>query len=227
MPKLFDMKASDLINLRRFYRRAPKQFKRAVLNMVNGFAFGTRKESISIIKKRLTVRNERFVSSRVRVKKAFGARPHSEVGSIKSPRFTGWAEQELGEKTKRTRVFSLMARKGNYKSQAMPSARLKPGANHINPEDYPGKTNRFRTMAMLSDIRRRRLRRPFVIKRHRKFKPGLYKMVGRKIEQLQQFKTRVQPKRVRWLSGGARAYFKTHNLREEWAKSIRHILKRK
>ena len=225
---LFDLKASDLLNLRRLYRKAPKKFALSIRSMVNGFAFGTRREALAIIEKKMVVRNKRFVAGRVQVVKARASRTIAEVGSVATQRFTGWKEQEMGSDTDRTRVFAIMARNGNYRRQALPSARLKPGANFIKPEDYDGKTNRFRTMAMLADIRRKKIRRPFLIKKQdRRFKPGLYRMVGGTIQQLQQFGRKRQPRRVHWMEGGIKAYFKGFSLRNEWAKAISHVFKKR
>ena len=225
--RMFNVRESDLMEFKELCKRAPAKIRATMLNMVNGFAIGTRKASLKIIESKMVVRNARFVQGRVQVQRATTARPSAEVGSVRAPRFDGWAEQELGKDTDRTRVFALMARGGNYHKQARPQARLKPGANFIKPEDYDGKTNRFRTMAMLADIRRKKLRRPFIIKKHNKFKSGLYKLVGGKIEQLQQFKTTKQPRRVKWMSGGVKDYFRTHSMRDQWAKAVNYILKRK
>ncbi|MCP4748089.1 MAG: hypothetical protein GY874_18425 [Desulfobacteraceae bacterium] len=224
---MFELKASDLINLQRFYKRAPEKFIRAMAGTMNSIAFGNRTESLKIIEKRMTVRNKRFVNSRIRVAKARTSNLTSEVGSIAAPRFSGWAEQELGVAAKRTRVMGLMARRGNYTNQAMHSARLKPGSTQITDDQYAGKTRRFRTRAMLMDLKRRKIKRPFVIKRHRKFAPGLYKMVRGHVVRLQRFKATRTPRRIRWLSDGRKNYFASNDIRKTWAKAIDYVLRKK
>ena len=222
---VFYMKSSDLVNLRKFYKRAPYEFNRVMLNMMNSFAFGTRAVSLSIIRKYMVVRATKWVEGRVRVQKAYGSRPEAEMGSIVSPRFTGWVEQELGTGVKRTRVAGIMSRKGDVKNKMIGAARLRPNASHITPEQYQGKRDSARTAAMIGDIRRRGLKTPFIVKNHRKIKTGLYRMRNGRIELLQLFKTKKQPRRVKWMSGALKLYMTHNRVRNEWAKSIRHVLR--
>jgi hypothetical protein len=222
----FEFKPADMLLLRKFYKRAPNEYKRVMANMMTAFAFGTRAVSLNIIRKHMVVRNNRFVNSRVRVQKAVSGRMRAIVGSVRGPRFTGWEEQE-GAPTQRTRVFGIMARRGDIHRTAIGVSRLKPGADHIEPDDYQGRTERFRNTAMLMDIRRRKIKKPFVIRRHSKIKPGLYRFVRNKLQMLQRFKFRKQPQKVKWMSGAVPLYMTRGRVRNEWAKSIRHVLKLK
>jgi hypothetical protein len=149
------------------------------------------------------------------------------VGSIRRPRFTGWIEQELGTPVQRTRIFGIMARGGDIKRRTIGVSRLRQNADHIEPDAYEGRSERFRNTAMLMDIRRRGIKKPFVIRRHSKLKPGLYRFVRKKLQMLQRFKVKVQPKRIPWLSGSVKLYMSKNRVRNEWAKSIRHVLKLK
>ena len=113
MSELFQIDLANLINLRKFYKKAPKQFLKAANATLNSFAFGTRKRSLEIIKKKMTVRNQKFVAGSLRVQKSTGSNidnARSEVGSIFRPRFTGWKEQESGTKPERTRSITRFAR---------------------------------------------------------------------------------------------------------------------
>lgn len=230
MPEqLFALKAPNLINLHRFYRRSgPKQFNQAAAATLTSFAFGTRKKSILIIKNRMTVRNEKFVSSSLRVQKAARSAPmNSQVaiaGSISRPRFSGWAEQELGTKTDRTRTATLFARRGGAK--ALPSSfRMKAQNQFISPSDFKGKDDRHRVIVMLQSLSKQRYKKPFIIKGHRKFKSGLYKFRGKKIKRIQTFKSSKQPKRLRWLTMARQLYFRTTSIDGVWANSLRHVLR--
>lgn len=229
MAQLFDIEAKNLIRLHRFYRRAPRQFARAAANVLTSFAFGNRSESLDIIKSKMTVRNERFVKGSVRVEKARGNVPlsaqQSRVGSIQRDRFTGWVEQETGQKTTRTRTSTLLARGGNISRQVRPAFRLKPGNKFASPDDFPGQSPQHRVTVMLQTLSRQKSIRPFIIKGHRKFKSGLYKFLRKKIRRIQTFKNPKQPKRVRWLTLGRFKYFKSTNIDQVWAGALKRVLK--
>lgn len=230
MPEqLFDIEAKNLIRLHRFFRKAPKQFARAAANVLTSFAFGNRTQSLRIIESKMTVRNERFVSSSLRVEKAQGNVPlgsqQALVGSIKRDRFTGWTEQETGQKITRTRTTTLLARGGNINRQVRPAFRLKPGNRFASPDDFSGQSPQHRVTVMLQTLSRQKSIRPFIIKGHRKFKSGLYKFLRKKIRRIQTFKNPKQPKRIHWLTGGARLYFKATNIDQVWAAALKRVLK--
>ena len=70
-------------------------------------------------------------------------------------------------------------------------------------------------------------RRPFIIKGHHKFKAGVYKIKGKKLKRLQNFKpSRTQPKRNPWLRPAQRKYISTVDLRKLWGKQIDRVLKK-
>lgn len=230
MSRLFQVEAKDLINLRKFYKKAPKQFQRVSANVLTSFAFGTRTESLGAINDKMTVRNKRFVDGSVRVVKARSgpiSSQESEMGSINRARFSGWAEQELGTPTKRTRVATALARGNNPEKQIKPSLRLKPSNQFISPKEYKGRSEQHRTNIMIWDLMRTNSKKPFRIRKHRKFKPGLYKFVRKKIVAVQVFAkaSKLQPKRIRWMTTGINTYFKKNPPRRVWGDSIRHILK--
>lgn len=227
--QLFAIEAHNLINLQRWYRKAPQQFQRASAGVLNEFAFGARKKSLQIIKTRMIVRNERFVSGSLRVSKASGFMPLSAqvatFGSVARDRFTGWKEQELGTSVDRTRTSTLLARAGSKRRQMRPSLRMKRSNIFDSPDNYEGAPEQHRAIVMLQTLSRAKSRRPFIIKGHRKFKPGLYKFKGGKIRQIQQFKNPKQPKRVRWMTSGRAFYFSSVSLDAIWADKIRRQLR--
>lgn len=101
----------------------------------------------------MIVRNKRFVASKIKVDKTHTRQPISSqeaiVGSIDGPRFSGWVEQELGTKTKRTRVFTRLARRGSPTRPAQPSVRLKASNDFTTPDDYPRLDDNHRAVVML------------------------------------------------------------------------------
>jgi hypothetical protein len=227
---IFNVEAKDLINLRKFYKRSPKQFARASSNVLNSFAFGTKKENIRIIEKEMTVRNTKFVNGAImvqKVKSGAGSTQRSEVGSIKRDRFTGWEEQELGTKTKKNRVASTLARGGSDSKQVRPMYRMKSSNSFRTSKGFSGNSRLQRDGVMVRSLRRQKSKKPFMIKKHRKLTPGIYVFRGKKIQSLQTFvnPSKIQPKRVRWMSGGAAAYFKKNQPRDVWRESIKRVMK--
>ena len=230
---MFEMEAKDIVTLIRWYRNAPKQFARASGTLLNNLAFGARASMLEEIDRGMVVRNKRFVASKIRVHKSHTRQPISSqeaiVGSVDGPRFSGWVEQELGKKTDRTRVFSMLARRGSAFRPAQPSARLKPSNDFPTPDDYPGLDENHRAVVMLQSLGRQNYRKPFVIKGHRRIKPGVYRFGGGKrgkkqIHVLQQFKAKtVQPRRFRWLSLGYMGYMRRVHLGREWSRVITRI----
>jgi hypothetical protein len=232
--EVFSLDIRDLIKLRKFYKRAPHLFARATASMLNSFAFGTRKEAIKTVKQKMNVRNDRFVNSRMRVEKARGSnilQQEAVAGSIESPRFSGWEEQELGTKTQRSRVANVLARGGDFNRQIKPSLRLKPSRDFQDANDYPGKDESTRTAAMINSAKLGKLRRPFIIGKKlkgklRTLKAGLYRVRRKKLERLQSFEPRnPQPKRIRWMTIARKEYFKKTNIKHLWGRTLERILK--
>lgn len=227
--EIFQINLSDLKKLKKFYKKAPKQFGRAAAGVLNDFAFGARKESVKTINRRMTVRNSKFVSSSIRVSKARGSNidsMRSESGSIRRKRFSGWEEQELGKRSSRTKIASKFGRGGSNKGTLKPSFRMKPSARFMKPSDFPGATGTQRVGVMLRIIGRTKKRsRPFIITGSRKFSSGLYKIQNKKIKRIQKFKTREQPKRIKWHTEAKKDYFQSVDIRNVWAKNIRRVLK--
>ena len=230
----FTLDVKDLIKLRKFYKRAPHLFARATASMLNSFAFGTRLEQLRVIRRTMKVRNDRFVKSRIRVEKAHGRnilQQESVTGSISSPRFSGWEEQELGTRTERSRVANVLARGGDFNRQVKPSLRLKPGRDFSDANDFSGHDETSRTAALINSAKRGKTRRPFIIGRNlkgklRSLKSGLYRVRRKKLERLQSFEPkRAQPRRNRWATTGYKNYFKNTNIRHLWGRTLERILK--
>lgn len=231
MSQMFQIEIKDFINLRKFYKRAPRKFQRVAAGVLNNFAWGTKKSAIAVINEEMTVRNKRFVESSFRVKNANANTDLnsmvSRVGSIERPRFSGWEEQQTGKKRESTRVGTLLSRGKNMSKQIRPAARMKAGRNFPDAGDYEGKSEQQRTMVMLNTLKRKKFRKPFVIRRKlRKFVPGLYKFFRGKVKMLQRFDSKkAQPKKIDWMGEARRDYFRAHPVRETWGKAIKHVLK--
>lgn len=226
MQAMFDIKAQDMIRLRSMYKRAPREFAKAIARTLNDVAFGVRQENLGVINRRMTVRNPRFVASRIRVERAKTATSnmHAVVGSVRSPRFSGWEEQESGGAPSRHRVVSLMARKGDTKQQAASYARLKRGPiitpYQVGLGSLPAK---FRNTAMVRIMRRNKWKQPFILDRKGSYHGGLFRLRGARVERLQTFGVEPKPKRVMWMKDGINEYFQGDRIRREWVKNCHHV----
>jgi hypothetical protein len=216
--------------------------------MLNNFAFGTKDAASVVLNGLMTVRNPRFVNSRLRVNKARISAPiesqRSEMGSITSPRFTGWREQQTGAATPRHRVFTLLARAGQKTKQAKPSARLKNLARFPQPDEFPGASLEAKNIRMLRHLQSGGFTKPFIIHGHPKISAGVYKFLGRakkrrvksggrsrvikakEIRIMQAFHPRVvQPRRIDWLGLSRRTYFQHTSVSREWRRAVKRFWK--
>jgi hypothetical protein len=228
MPEdMFQIKSKDLKRLKKFYKKAPRQFGIAAAGVLNDFAFGIRTAQNDAINRRMVVRNSKFVSSSIRVKKARGTRlnsMHSETGSIRRPRFSGWEEAELGKRSKRKKTATRFGRGGTNKGILKPSFRMKPSARFKKPSDFPGKSQHRKVINMINAMKKK-TSRPFIITGTRRFSSGLYKFQNRNIRQIQKFKNRKQPKRIKWHTEAKQEYFRSISIRQVWAKNINRALR--
>jgi hypothetical protein len=225
---MFQVNDIEIFRLRKLIKQSPVKMRAVTAKILNDLAFKTRTEAIKTLKKELIIRQEKFISSTIRVQKAKSTAPMetqvSTIGSIAKRRFSGFEEQELGTETKRTRVASLYGRSGS-KSKVIKSAfRLR--KNFPSPKDYPGKSYSHRTTVMLQTLNQQKYKKPFVIKKHRKFKPGLYRFLRKRIVPLQHFKPRsLQPKRIKWLSMAYEKTYEQIGLGALWARALKKIFR--
>lgn len=223
MSKLFDVEMKDLVNLRRFYKRAPKKFQRVTANVLNSFAFGVKKELPGVIDDFMTVRSAGFVRGSFKVEKSKSNIPlrsqESIVGSINRDRFTGWEEQQTGKRRKKTRVGTLLSRGGSEKKRIFGAARMRSGKTFRTIKRKKG-------IHLMNAVKRKKIRTPFIITGNKAFRSGLYKVVRGKIKRLQVFDSkRAQPNKIDWMGFARKRYFSSNPVRKTWAKSIKHVLK--
>ena len=235
MAGMFELNRRDLLRLMKFYKRAPRQFIMASKGLLTSFAYQAREQQIREIQSSMTVRNINFVKARIRYQKASGNRIDNiiaESGSIQSPRFTGWKEQELGTKSVRTRTQSLTARGSDWKKQVKGTARMKPANRFFDPDsEMEGGSTEQRMTAALAGMRKGTVKkRNFLIKKKMRgklktLKRGLWGMQRKLIHRLQTFKpSKLQPKRNQWHSRAIRKTMARINLRNEWATQINRVL---
>lgn len=203
----------EVDGIRRWYGKQPRLLRVATGNMLNDFAFGTRTAAIQQINRHMTVRNARFVASRIRVTKANRYLPVNNqvawTGSVAGPRFSGWAEQEKGAKTKRNRFSTLAGRGGSVQKQMRPSVRLKPKNEVISPSDYHPRGGDRNISGFVQMVLRKKETRIIRIK------GTFYKRKRNRLEQVQGSKP-VQPKKFRWLRNARATYFRNTDLTALW-----------
>jgi hypothetical protein len=227
---MFDIETRNLEALARFYRAAPRIFAQASGSMLNEFAFGTRVEAFYEIASKMTVRNPKFVASRLQVTKASKSLPfqaqQSIIGSVATQRFSAWQEQQLGKDTARKRTISLLARMGSISRQAAPRARLKPGNRIWKPEPFPGKDINQKSIVMMQKLSRAGVTEPFLLMHKTGMIPGLYRFKGGKPRLLQSFAPK-QPRKIPWLTAARDRYMRETNMPALWAKTLGYALSKR
>jgi hypothetical protein len=228
----FKVDDRDLRELRDFYRRAPAVFRTVAADLINDFAFGSRNASFEVLREKMVIRNFGFMQRQIRVAKARQNAPidtqKAEVGSVPTRRFSGWKEQQTGERTARERVVNLLARGGNKKRQVRRPARLRPGSDFESYRKYPGRGVEQRNIVMLQRLDSQRWKRPFLVLGKRGMRPGLYKFVRRKPKLLQLFDPKsAQPRKIPWLTDAVARYFQREDIGRLWARKMRYRLKSK
>jgi hypothetical protein len=213
----------EIDGIRRWYGRQPHMVRTACGRMLNEFAFGTRLRAIRKIDDLMTVRNPKFVASRIRVTKAnIGAAVAAQAswtGSVAGPRFTGWTEQEKGTPSKRNRFSTLAGRGGSEQKQMRHAIRLKPKhevvtADHPDYQPKGGKTSGF--VAMLMRKKETRMVR---------IKGSFYKRNRKRLQLVQEMKPR-QPKRKRWLRQARAEYFRRTDIQALWRRIVTPLMRK-
>jgi len=248
----WDIDLSAVDGLRYWYKKKPKLMQKASALLLNRFAWGTRDEAVRQISALMTVRNPKFVNSRLRVTQTAQSRPISQqrtiAGSVaikghtKRGNFTGWTEQEFGTPVSRNRISTLAARKGNIQNQMQPRSRLK-RANEVTTlaesalKPRGGTTNYGGWIAMLARQGYKGLVR---------IKGGLYligkgggrlagpTMPGRggarkkltmdaHLQLVQQFKV-AQPKQKHWMKQARANYFHKNPPQRTWSGIVHKLM---
>ena len=227
----FDIDIKDLVKLLGYLDRAPRKFAAAQTMWVNRAAFGTRTNALDHINRTMIVRSAAFTKNRVRVKKAPRGSMYKNreavVGSVKTPRHTGWAEQEGLRSDERDKTITLAARGGSKQNRVRPSMRLKKNKRHPKPTDFKGRSRRQKANAMLQEIGATRSKKPFVVFGHRHLKSGLWRFGNgskgrRKLIPVQLFSQKPQkPRKNPWMRDSVKKYFRRLNRKQVWKDIIR------
>lgn len=230
----FKVETVQMDNLTRFLLGSEKRVKAAEKLVLNDMAFATRKEAHKTIEKDMTVRSK-FAKRQIRVEKVKAnfviSRMFSLVGSVTAPRFSGWVEQEYGNKTDRNvatkagRVSGSKAkviRRGNRLSKPYFTQKRFPKRGKVVARMQRAKRGgtHWETPAMLSTLRRTKYRAPFILFGYKKIPPGLYKLKGKGIQMLQGFDPpKQQPRRLKWMQKSVRRAVTQSRVNALWRKA--------
>lgn len=235
MPQDFEYIGSGIHEFWKFMNEAPREFTAISAEVLNAHAFGTRKLAIREIFKQMTIRNPGFVRSRIRVVRASMFAPfslqQSEVGSVETERFSGWAEQETGQKSEMKRSPTLAARRKDKKKRISSLLRMHKGKIFKSPLDAKGGTDAQRAISLLFWMSRRR-REAFVVFGHPRIKSGFYAFKGRakpgerKLELIQDFE-RLQAKVNPWMKAARDEYIRRVDIEKVWRRATKKVFSRK
>lgn len=225
--QVFDKELKDLQKLCK--KEVPKELRRTTAQILNNVAFTARTEALATLKTRLSIKQEKFIASVLRVEKTKPFIPvnkqRARFGAVKRARFSGFIEQQTGERTERTRIGSLFSRNRDPLKPIRPMYRLK--KTFPQPSEYTGKSTEQRTAAMLRQLLKEGYKKPFIIKRHRKFPAGLYKFIRKKVKLLQFLNPRhLQPRRYPWLTIARRRAMRKADISGMFSKSMKHLFRK-
>ena len=244
---IFQFSSPDLINLGKWYKRAPKEFTRAATNVINTTAFNSRLQAIKNIEKNTHTRNKSFVRRSMRVDKAKHGRPLNaivaEMGSIdisRQGRSSGFQELETGKRTAKKRVPAMASRGGNESRQVAGPVRMDKLGKMFRHRMVRGKglkTKRARVAAMLRMVKSGGIgRAPFIVPRGiksgpmAKMPPGVWRLGNKKrLELVNPFQDRnpSRTKRIKWNEKAVDEVASQRNLMKIWKKEDNFILKRR
>lgn len=231
MNDIFDMDYAFLKKLKRFYRNAPREFSKATAGVLNSLAFTTRKYDINNLKDNLIARNERFISSMIRVEKSRSGpieRQQSQVYSLSKGNFTGWAEQQLGKPTTQKKAFSTAGRQGSLKNKVPNKYRMRRGKKFLRSDSVSPKISRYkntshRTLIFLYMMRRRKQQPFFIHEPIGSMRAGLYEYQGTKLRMIAGTKP-GQPRRVPWRTMSINQLKNKNNIKDIWLDNIYRVL---
>ncbi len=230
MATIFDWDDRNLKAFIKLYGKAPNKARAAVAQLLSQFAFATRQLAIEEINKSMTVRNARFVKSRVRFERARVEaieNQRSRTFTIGAKNFSGWEEQVTGGRSSRTRTQSLLARGGSFDKKVRPSIRMKPNRNFLNRGDFDLPKGGNEMQVYFIKVRTNHPNKPFIVeKRWRKVKKGLYIFKGRKMRMLQNFEAKPRATKKDDFMQRARDKFdNTLDISKQWEIALNKVFK--
>lgn len=216
------------------FRRQTEKFSKRKLDSfikknINDMLFDLRKFAIDNsqgMASQFTVRQKGLLRRHFRVEKAIGLVGY--FGSVDSPRFTGWTEQQKGTPVKRDYVVHRTHARGpgGKRKLAKKFRRNAPSENLLAPVRNSTGSVRQKITANIARLRRQRysgavtLPLPFG-----KMQPGVYKMLKSGRLKIMQIWRKKQPDRKKWLQAVVNNYFKLGKHNRIVSKNLERYLK--
>jgi hypothetical protein len=183
-------------------KNAPKYYRAVMANFLNNMGFRLREIMQADIEHSMTVRNKGVVKRFTRVQKTGAVDIASQrvtVGSLRSERFTGWAEQEEGKASERDRQIWLGARGGDPGKIVPKSMRMNARILTADDAGISG-TEGNRTFGFLAWLGRQNYKGLFTLDGPG-YKNGIYKLKpgymvarkGRRVADVPKFQKVQQP----------------------------------
>jgi len=231
MSDMFNLKSPDLVNLQKLLKRSPNMFAHIAVDVANDLAFDARTEAIKNISRKNTIRTPSFLKKSMVVDKAKHgsslANVISSVGSIDisgKGLSTGFAEQEDGTTSNKTRVQTILGRTGGNKEKKVKRpVRMDKASTFHNKKQFGGKP-----ATMLRKLRAKQIaRKPVLIdqKNNLGMIPGVYQMQGKRLQLVQIFKARKRKAQaIHWMRDAANTVTETTRLTKTWVKRVEQRL---
>lgn len=173
-----------------------------------------------------TVRQKGLLRKHFRVEKAIGLVGY--FGSVDSPRFTGWAEQQKGMPVKRGHVVHRTHARGPGGKRKLPKKfrRNAPSENLLAPVRNSTGNPRQVITANIARLRRKRYSGAVTLPlSFGKMQPGIYKMLKSGKLKIMEIWRKKQPDRKKWLQAVVNNYFKLGKHNRIVSKNLERYLK--
>lgn len=235
----FYMDTRDLKRLEKALKKLPRETMRATAGFLNSLAFKKRELDIENIKRSMVIRENKIFPKSLIVIMAKTGPIELQVayeGSLRRPRFSGWREQETGEKPQYRKGFAPAARRNNFKNKTIGKSRLHPNVRFARHTDFDiknVKSEAQRIAVFLKLIKDRKnstglfkTTKSFIMPKYKGWSPGLYGYSGGRFQKYQDFEdANKAPRRTLWHTASINS-LRLLDKRKIWAENFRRALNR-
>jgi hypothetical protein len=220
---IFDIKLNEILALRKWFKECPRQLQRATAVILNNYAFGTREMILRTLPEIMTIRNSGLPRKATWADKAKYSdriedqKSHVGTRTAGMKRFTGWVEQESGQKATRTRLQTLAARGGSKENVVEQRNRLKPATPVLTIAQYNPRGGLMNYQGFAAMIRRKKYMGLYRIK------DRVYRD-GKTVQKLHPT-SGLQPRKNPFLLFSAGRYHKSIDLSAMWYRTVQMVLK--
>ena len=225
----FSFSATDMILLRKMFKKAPRKMRRVTAGVLTGQAFAMRLVIFRVLNKEMEVRSPGFARKNIRVEKARASTINtqsSKAGSIFARGFTGWKEQQFGKESKEAKVYTKFSRGGSWKGKV--KQKFRSNTKLWRPSDFNIKNatgERHRMIIFLQMLEARSITDRFLMtNRVGKMKIGIYRMERNTIKKIKKDELH-KPRKIDWMNKSISLLQREVNIKELYADNVRHVFK--